>query len=170
MLLPGGRTAHSRFKIPCDLDDDTICDIKRGIMLAELIQQTSLIIWDEVLMTHRRALETLDRTLRDLLSVTNPELRHIPFGGKVVVLGGDPRQILPVIENGTKNQIIDAAIINSPLWSSITILTLHKNMRLQVTNSDAESQKELSDFSEWDYLLEKEMCHHNFQLILQMKC
>ena len=118
-------------------------------MLAELIQQTSLIIWDEVLMTHRRALETLDRTLRDLLSVTNPELRHIPFGGKVVVLGGDPRQILPVIENGTKNQIIDAAIINSPLWSSITILTLHKNMRLQATNSDAESQKELSDFSEW---------------------
>ena len=149
LLLPGGRTAHSRFKIPCDLDDDTICDIKRGTMLAELIQQTSLIIWDEVLMTHRRALETLDRTLRDLLSVTNPELRHIPFGGKVVVLGGDPRQILPVIENGTKNQIIDAAIINSPLWSSITILILHKNMRLQATNSDAASQKELSDFSEW---------------------
>ena len=149
LLLPGGRTAHSRFKIPCDLDDDTICDIKRGTMLAELIQQTSLIIWDEVLMTHRRALETLDRTLRDLLSATNPELRHIPFGGKVVVLGGDPRQILPVIENGTKNQIIDAAIINSPLWSSITILILHKNMRLQATNSDVASQKELSDFSEW---------------------
>jgi len=59
-------------------------------MLADLIQQTSLIIWDEALMTHRRALETLDRTLRDLLSTNNPDLRSIPFGGKVVVLGGDP--------------------------------------------------------------------------------
>jgi len=86
LLLPGGRTTHSRFKIPCDLDDDTVCDIKLGTMLAELIQQTSLIIWDEVLMTHRRALETLDRTLRDLLSINNPDLRNIPFGGKVVVL------------------------------------------------------------------------------------
>lgn len=37
LLLPGGRTAHSRFKIPCHLDDDTVCDIKRGTMLAELI-------------------------------------------------------------------------------------------------------------------------------------
>ncbi|KAG2630381.1 hypothetical protein PVAP13_3KG485601 [Panicum virgatum] len=134
LLLPGGRTTHSRFKIPCDLDDDTVYDIKRGTMLAELIQQTSLIIWDEVLMTHRRALETLDRTLRGLLSVTNPELLNIPFGGKVVVLGGDPGQILPVIEGGTKNQIIDAAIINSQLWSAVTILTLHKNMRLQASD------------------------------------
>ena len=37
-------------------------------------------------MTHRRALETLDRTLRDLLSINNPDLRNISFGGKVVVL------------------------------------------------------------------------------------
>jgi hypothetical protein len=44
LLLPGGRTAHSRFKIPCDLDNSSICDIKRGTMLAELIQTASLII------------------------------------------------------------------------------------------------------------------------------
>jgi len=37
LLLPGGRTTHSRFKIPCDLDDDTVCDIKRRTVLAELI-------------------------------------------------------------------------------------------------------------------------------------
>jgi chromosomal replication initiation ATPase DnaA len=45
LLLPGGRTAHSRFKIPCDLDDSSICDIKRGSMLGELIESASLIIW-----------------------------------------------------------------------------------------------------------------------------
>lgn len=44
LLLPGGRTAHSRFKIPCDLDEASVSDIKRGSMLAELIQMTSLVI------------------------------------------------------------------------------------------------------------------------------
>lgn len=54
LLLLGGRTAHSRFKIPCHLDDSTICEIKRGTMLAELIETASLIIWDEALMTHNK--------------------------------------------------------------------------------------------------------------------
>jgi hypothetical protein len=68
LLLSGGRTAHSRFKIPCDLEDSSVCDIKRGSMLGELIEFASLVIWDEALMTHRHAFEALDRTFRDLLS------------------------------------------------------------------------------------------------------
>jgi hypothetical protein len=60
LLLPGGRTAHSRFKIPVDLDETAICDIRRGTTLADLIKKTSLIIWDEALMTHRRCFEALD--------------------------------------------------------------------------------------------------------------
>lgn len=28
LLLPGGRTAHSRFKIPIEVDESTICHIK----------------------------------------------------------------------------------------------------------------------------------------------
>lgn len=67
LLLPGGRTAHSRFKVPCDLDDGSVCDIKRGSMLCELIKSASLVIWDEALMMHRHAFEALDRTFRDLL-------------------------------------------------------------------------------------------------------
>ncbi|KAG2570766.1 hypothetical protein PVAP13_7KG031309 [Panicum virgatum] len=103
LLLPGGRTAHPRFKIPCDLEEGAVCNIKRGSMLAELIKKTSL---------------TLDKTFRDILSVQTEEPVNIPFGGKVVVLGGDPRQILPVIENGSRQQIVNAAIINSSLWSN----------------------------------------------------
>jgi hypothetical protein len=38
LLLRGGWTTHSRFKIPCDdLDESTTCNIKRGTMLYELI-------------------------------------------------------------------------------------------------------------------------------------
>jgi hypothetical protein len=72
LLLPRGRIAHSRFKIPCDLNESTTCSIKRGTMLAELIEIASLIIWDEAFMTHRIAFEALDRTLRDLLSPRCP--------------------------------------------------------------------------------------------------
>jgi ATP-dependent DNA helicase PIF1 len=38
LLLLGGCTTHSRFKIPCDeLDESTTCNIKCGTMLCELI-------------------------------------------------------------------------------------------------------------------------------------
>jgi hypothetical protein len=63
LLLPKGRTTHSKFKIPTDLDDTSVCDIKKGTMLIELIQPLSLLIWDEALMTNMIAFEALDRTL-----------------------------------------------------------------------------------------------------------
>ena len=103
LLLPGGRTAHSRFKIPISLDDTRTCDIKRSSKLAEMIESASLIIWDEALMMHRRCFEALDRSLRDILSADDPSIADMPFGGKVMVLGGDLRQILPVIEGGTRS-------------------------------------------------------------------
>ncbi|XP_048613489.1 uncharacterized protein LOC125587294 [Brassica napus] len=40
LLLPNGRTAHSRFNIPLKLDEDKLCNIKPGTMLAELIEKT----------------------------------------------------------------------------------------------------------------------------------
>jgi ATP-dependent DNA helicase PIF1 len=52
--------------------------------------------------------------------------KNIPFGGKTVVLGGDLRQILPIVEGGSRAEIVNAAIVNSPLWSSITVLHLKK--------------------------------------------
>ncbi|XP_044458405.1 uncharacterized protein [Triticum aestivum] len=80
LLLPGGRTAHSRFKIPILLEDNTQCDIKRGSKLYKLLMVSSLVIWDEALMTHRKCFEAVDRTLCDVLSVANPDLADIPFG------------------------------------------------------------------------------------------
>jgi hypothetical protein len=34
LLLPGGRTAHSRFKIPINLDNNGVCDIRKSTMLS----------------------------------------------------------------------------------------------------------------------------------------
>ena len=66
ILLEGGRTARSRFKIPFDILEDSICDIKAQSALAELIQQTVLIVWDEAPFQHRYCFEAVDRTLKDI--------------------------------------------------------------------------------------------------------
>ncbi|KAM0912342.1 hypothetical protein ACQ4PT_012850 [Festuca glaucescens] len=149
LLLPGGRTAHSRFKIPIDLDGNGVCDIRKSTMLSSLIESASLIIWDEALMAHRKCFEALDRTLRDILSDSNALLANEPFGGKIVVLGGDLRQILPVIEGGTRSQVVDAAITNSPLWRDVKVLHLTINMRLAVQTLDNGVQDEAAAFAAW---------------------
>ncbi|KAL0307589.1 UNVERIFIED_CONTAM: hypothetical protein Sangu_3021300 [Sesamum angustifolium] len=93
--------------------------------LCALIIRASAIIWDEAPMANRKAFETVDRTFRDMLGV------DLPFGGKVMILGGDFRQVLPVVINGTKSQIIKASIVESSLWSSVKVLNLSENMRAQ---------------------------------------
>ncbi|KAF8077404.1 hypothetical protein N665_1040s0008 [Sinapis alba] len=106
LLLPNGRIVHSRFNIPLKLIEESFCRITAGTMLAELIQKTELIIWDEALMTHKHAFEALDRTLKDIMSSINPEAQNKTFGGKTVLLGGDFRQILPVIPQGNRVETI----------------------------------------------------------------
>ncbi|KAL6531912.1 hypothetical protein OROMI_028275 [Orobanche minor] len=54
LLLPNGRTAHSRFGIPLLVDEKSYCNkIKLGTEMTELLKKTKLIIWDEAPMTHR---------------------------------------------------------------------------------------------------------------------
>ncbi|XP_016497300.1 uncharacterized protein LOC107816128 [Nicotiana tabacum] len=97
-ILPGGRTAHSRFKIPIDIDENTSCNISKESSLAGLIRDAKLIVWDEVFMAKRRMLEVFDLLLKDLMNT------NALFGGKVVVLGGDFRQTLPVVRYGKKRR------------------------------------------------------------------
>lgn len=90
-LLPGGRTAHSRFQIPIKLDQNYIAGIKHGSDIAELIKQTSLVIWDEAPMQHRHAFESMDLSFRDIMSAVDSKRANQPFGGITVVFGGDFR-------------------------------------------------------------------------------
>ncbi|CAN7043651.1 unnamed protein product [Brassica rapa subsp. trilocularis] len=140
LLLPGGRTAHSRFKLPINLTDQTVCEITPSSMLASLLSKADLIIWDEAPMAHRQAFETLDRTLRDLQSLQDPSAANKPFGGKTVVLGGDFRQILPVIPLGSRQDTVKASISKSYLWPFAEVYTLTINMRLRQADKD---------FAEW---------------------
>ncbi|PIA45563.1 hypothetical protein AQUCO_01600041v1 [Aquilegia coerulea] len=124
LLLTGGRTAHSTFKIPFDVMDDTVCGFKKNSNHAELFRKTKLIVWDEVPMQHRFCIEAVDRSLQDIME------NNKPFGGITVVLGGDFKQTLPVVPKGTREQIVGASLRNSNLWSQVEVLSLVKNMRL----------------------------------------
>jgi len=71
LLLQGGRTTHSRFRIPINITDESTCEIKQGTHLAELLKKTSLILWDEAPMANRKCFETLDKSLREILIFNN---------------------------------------------------------------------------------------------------
>ena len=85
-IMPGGRTTHSRFKIPLIIEDGGCCSFTKQSGTAKLQRRTSLIIWDEATMTKRKVVEALDKSLRDIMDQS-----ELPFGGKTVVFGGDFR-------------------------------------------------------------------------------
>ncbi|XP_033142724.1 uncharacterized protein LOC103861187 [Brassica rapa] len=140
LLLPGGRTAHSRFSIPLKLYEDSYCEVKTGSILANFLSESDLIIWDEAPMAHRHAFEAVDRTLRDIISVSDKAAAMKPFGGKTVLLGGDFRQILPVIPQGTRQETVNAALNRSHLWNHCNIFLLTQNMRVE---------PEEKEFADW---------------------
>ncbi|KAJ2935002.1 hypothetical protein H1R20_g2134, partial [Candolleomyces eurysporus] len=90
LLLMGGRTSHSTFHIPLSIHESSTCSISKQSDLAELIRETSLVIWDEAPMQHRHIHEAVDRTFKDIRNCPDK-----PFGGLSVVFGGDFQQILP---------------------------------------------------------------------------
>uniref|UniRef100_A0A6N2MDD8 ATP-dependent DNA helicase n=1 Tax=Salix viminalis TaxID=40686 RepID=A0A6N2MDD8_SALVM len=147
LLLPNGRTAHSRFKIPLSIDELSTCAIKKNTHLSNLLQKTALIVWDEAPMVNKCCLEALDRSMRDVLSEGTSYNKNLPFGGKTILLGGDFRQILPVIPGGTKEQIINASLTSSIFGSKITIMTLTENMRLSTDGLSLKKVKLMNPLS-----------------------
>jgi len=108
LLLDGGRTSHSRFKIPIDIHAESQCSIPAQSQLAELLRATKLIVWDEAPAQHRYCAQAVERTLKDIRQTDEP------FGGITLVYGGpfpcfqsntlgDFRQCLPVILSGTRS-------------------------------------------------------------------
>lgn len=82
-LLDGGRTAHSASELTVfniHNHDDMSPTLTRATNMGKVLQQCSLIVWDECTMTHKKALELLNITLQDLRN--NNRL----FGGVVVLL------------------------------------------------------------------------------------
>ncbi|XP_045821889.1 uncharacterized protein LOC123914761 [Trifolium pratense] len=148
ILLPGGRTAHSLFALPLALSKESCCKIVKNSDKAQLLIMASLIIWDEAPMINKLAFEAFDRTLKDLMSDIDMKNANLLFGGKTVVLGGDFRQILPVVPKGNRADIVHATINSSYLWRSCRVLRLLINMRLQYSSIQVENESVIN-FAKW---------------------
>ena len=128
-LLLNGRTAHSIFKIPIQLNEDSICSINKNSKSGKLFKSCKFIVWDECTMTHKHALEAVDRMLRDIVN------KDKPMGGLTLLLSGDFRQILPVVKRGTKTDHINSCLKTSVMWKNIRSMKLTKNMRVFLSNN-----------------------------------
>jgi hypothetical protein len=132
LLLEGGCTAHSRFKIPvAGLYGSSACYVPLNSPQLALIRAAHLIVWDKAPMTHKHVFEAVNCTFQHVMGAIDPALKDMFFGGKVVVMGGDFRHILPVVPRGTRGQIVDASLKRSAvLWHRVKVCQLHENMRV----------------------------------------
>lgn len=148
LLLPGGKTSHSQFKIPLDLTSDSMCGIKKQSKLAALLRRVGLIIWDEVPMQNKLCFEAVHKTYCDILDLVWDAARTPLFGGIPAVFGGDFAQILPVIKKGTRGDIVNACLRRSWIWQRLQKIHLKRNMRLR-GRPDEEWVNDTAEFKQW---------------------
>lgn len=89
---------------------------------------------DEVTMGNKLMFEAIDRTFKEVRG------NNEPFGNMVMLFSGDWRQILPVIPNGNRSDIIHQCLKRSEkIWPHVKIYHLHENMRIK--NAGADDQR-----------------------------
>ncbi|PIO54206.1 hypothetical protein TELCIR_24436, partial [Teladorsagia circumcincta] len=128
-LLPRGRTASSTFKLNIH-DGGRSSTMKRESMEARVLRDVSVIFWDEISMVPKWTLEAVDLLLKDIMQ------NEIPFGGKLMIVGGDFRQVLPVVEKGRQEDLENACVKKSPLWQHFVTYHLSSNMRAAPDSGD----------------------------------
>ena len=133
-LLISGMTLHSRFSVPRKLKKEMQLNIEKHSVEAQKIRQLDFIFIDEAPMAHRYIFECIDKDFKDFRNAPNKI-----FGGVSVILGGDWRQILPVIKGDQRPDSVRATLKRSHLWRNVTEMSLTQNMRL-IGNSEQVDQ------------------------------
>ena len=124
--------------------DTSTCNVKQTSSYAAMLRSMSLIIIDEASMMPLHALHAIDKLLRDLIN------EDIPFRGKIFLLGGDFRQVLPVMLHASRTLIVENCLKRLSLWPLFTIIKLTQNMRVQ---------QDQQQFSKWELQLGNEQLH-----------
>ena len=123
-LLPHGKTVHKTFGLPVPMYHDSSSRIKAQSKEGQSLKEAEVFIWDEAPMAPRYALEIANRTLQHIMN------NDLPFGGKIIILGGDFRQLLPIKIRGTRCETLNLCIKYSELWKYFQKFTLITNMRV----------------------------------------
>lgn len=145
-LLPGGRTAHSVFGLDVPLRPDSESKIIPNTKPAKILNEVQVIIWDEAPASNKYALQCADKILRKIMKEPGS-----PFGGKIMLLGGDFRQCLPVLKMGNRSEKLDICIKMSDLWKHFKTFSLIINERVNqaLKSNNIHEMEELERFSRW---------------------
>jgi hypothetical protein len=134
-LLLHGRTAHNAFKLPLHCERGKVaCNVTPKTDLARTIASYDAFILDEASMVPYHALNAIDVLLTDLRQPNCKPEEKRPFGGALMLLGGDFAQIPPVMIGGQASDQVGMTIRNSDSWKFFTTYTLKTNMRLTDKN------------------------------------
>ena len=124
-LLSLGTTCHKIFGVPVPCTEESSSKHKLNSNKSTLIKMADFLIIDEVSMMDYKVLDLIDRYLQDLMG------NNIRFGGKLILLMHDFRQILPVILRGSRAAGVSASMKFSDNWEHFTAYSLTENMRVQ---------------------------------------
>jgi hypothetical protein len=122
-LLKGGRTYFSQYKLPVPLLDNSTSSMRLSSIEANKIRNAALLIWDEATMAPSHAINAVNRLLCEIMG------NELPFGGKVLLLGGDFRQCLPVVPHASRSAVVQSSIKYSDLWKHFVQFELTANVR-----------------------------------------
>ncbi|XP_065662900.1 ATP-dependent DNA helicase pif1-like [Hydra vulgaris] len=114
-LLTNGSTLHGLFKLPAPILDNSTCNVTPYSIHGYFLKQVSLFLLDETSMIPKHALNAIDRLLKDICN------NDFPFGGKVILFGGDVRQILAVVKRGKPAEIVESVKEEGPFKGCIEI-------------------------------------------------
>ncbi|CAL6334301.1 unnamed protein product [Bathycoccus prasinos] len=158
MPLSGGSTFHSRTKAPLFENQRKFPIPSEFDEMFNVWREAEIIVLDESVLMHKSYLDRLDAFLQEIMYGPPPPQRRgqseeqhcLPFGGKTIVLAGDFRQGVPVVEQGSHVAIIQAALLFAKSWFGFQILELSENMRLKRAVDEAkteEEKQEINDFA-----------------------
>ena len=97
-----------------------------------------------LLAVHVHVLDELGCLAKQLIECVYKDMNE--FRGKIFIGLGDWKQFLSVIKEGSKHDILSAALFNSFLWAKFKRFRLHTNMRI-LTEPDPVRQRLQTDFA-----------------------
>lgn len=135
MNMPNGATVHSVFGLPSTLDSRAVSWLFKqyGGEKWMALRVAVIILIDEISMINKWGLKVIDDVLRAIMN------NDLPFGGKIIVAGGDFRQLLPVLPGEPRESIVAQCVNASPLWRHFHYFVLDINMRV-IGNNAAHAQ------------------------------
>lgn len=121
-VLYDGRTSHNVYSIPFKIVDGLErCKVTKEN--CERIKDASLLIWDEAPMADKMIIDIVDKFLRELMNL------DYPFGNKIIIFGGDWRQVLPVKQRASRAVIVESIFKRSRIWPFVRTFHLTINER-----------------------------------------